>query len=102
MIEVQDCFYLELFAHSELFFTYFLLFSLESLFINFCDLTQPSSRIVIQSYMTWDYFWCNYFKARNIVNLMRNAFGSSILNVFLGDQCIYYKYNYKDILPNLS
>lgn len=60
-------------------------------FISFCDIKQ--------SYLPWNDFWYNYFKVRNIVKLMRNAFGAIILNVFSCDYCICYKYNYRDIFP---
>ena len=36
---------------------------------------------MLQSYLPQNYFWHNYFKARDIVNLMQNAFGSAILNL---------------------
>ena len=54
-------------------------------FTSFCDLKQPSSKIMLQSYLPWNCSWYNYFKLRNIVNLMRNGFGSTILDVFSCD-----------------
>ena len=58
-------FYLDLFAQSKLFFTYFFTekhFCLKS-FIFLFDKNQPSSRIILQSCLRWNYFWYNYFKA---------------------------------------